>query len=341
MSEYLFIDVLETPVDEMIAAYLDERGDVAYPVVLPDKGARRVVRDNGELAAMIEPSVSMRAMDESEQEEGAPVDLARIIADAVDTRLEEAFVIEDADIPGELWEEEATAAYVDNFNGKFPQALIDEFGCLWQISSSMSLLDMFACYASDTWGRKKNLDECWEVFAESCELSDAAVLVGKHLESDILPNLDNAGRLHNPSGVYLDYDAGMLVRSGGADTMISDLDDLTEHIVASASASSDLVPIFDYCLTWEVFMRPGASDLARALDACPAYVEGGWADYPYTCEKKDDASVQMRVGNAWDLLYLTCDCDVEDWIFDEFADHPLVDDLAGEYVRGLELYRNY
>lgn len=341
MSAFLYSDAEKTLVDDLLSDYLDDRDDIAYPVVLPVDGVKRVINSNDDLCCLLAPSLSDYAEEECGQTDDGVLDMERIFGEVVEKRLSEAYVLPDSGVDEKLWDDEAIDAYVRNFSGNFPQACFDEFGCLWQISSSMAMLDMFIGYVLEMWGRKKDLDACWEVFASSCDLTDAATLIGKHLEGDIIAIIEERGGLHNPCETGRDWEAGFIEQHDGAGTILHDLDDLNEHIVSCARAASDFVPIFDFCAGWELFLRPGPSDLVRALDDLPAYIEGGWADYPYTCEKVDDEGVQMRICSGWDLLYFTCDCDINEWIIDEFPAHPLVSDLASEYLKGLDIYRRY
>lgn len=338
MSEYIFVDPLATPTDELFARYLDDVSLFDYPLTLKMNYRAFVVRSDGELVDMLLPRLSARIEETMRENDEDTIDLLPIFASLV-SFVDESVVAFDAfNYPDDIWEDECVLSFIRAFDDTLPVALFDENGVLWQANTQQAVLGLFTSYVENTWGRDKNLDECWDVFSEVSELNSARVLVRAYL-NNIYSTLSRAHHLHNPSDVYFNSNDGFIVNDGLSATHIEDDDDFADHIVYSASAASDLVSLFDMVSSWSVYLRPTMRDLGRAIDDSEAYKAGGWNDYPYEAVWIEDEQVRGLVASAIDFLQLSCDCSLDEWIDDAFDECPDVSDMAERYLDILPQWR--
>lgn len=349
MSNYMFIDPMKTPEDELFAAYLDDTGLIAYPCVNKVDGELVVCRNSQDIADAYSAALAGAVFDAAEDagidasgsveaEEG--IDLIPVFGQMAVRIAQDEVELIPAAVPEKCWEDECAAVYVEKFDMNYPVACFDEFGALWQVNNSLSMLDMFAGYVDGTFGREVDLRQCWDIFASECELTDAASLYRASMEGAIFQVIERNNGFVNTEA-YMNADEGFIVRDESGDARMSDKDDFADHIVMCAQAAADLVPVLDLVARWTVFFRPSPRNLERAIEQTQVYIAGGWRNYPYTAEKVDDPSVQMRVGNAYDFLYLTSDVNIDEWIDQVFGDYPDIYDMAAHYLAILPEWRRY
>lgn len=343
MSRYNFLTYTKTPPDMLLMDYLDGDAPFSVPVALESSDGVRVYRSTQELMPIASPLFFAQLIDysrENRDEEGN-CDLLPLLT-VVGAAIEEKIVdIPDSSLPDELWEETAQQAMMESLTGSLPYCLFDEEGRAWQANTYDALYDLFSCYTVRTFGDDKDPETCWRVFAEDSGLDEAAKFIDANMMNLVWATLDKDKALHNPSDVYIADDEQFIVRYQGSDTLMSDAADFAAHISFDAESEDDAVDIVSFLVRYKVFLRPIYADLGRALESCPAFVDGGWGDFPYIAEKIDDPAVQSRIASMNNFLDFICDMSIQEWIEECFPEFPDVADLAAAFMEGTKIYRRY
>lgn len=343
MSRYNYRDIEETPIDELFEEYLDADSPFVFPLVYTTSDGLKVMRDCHQLASAVSSQLFAFLPDfcaENADEEGN-CDVLPYLARISDDIQEKVLDVPSSTIAPEIWDEAAQEIMMENLTGSLPYALFDEDGTAWQVNTHEALFDLFSCYTAKTFGEGMNPHTCWIVFAEDSGLDEASSFIEKNMMALVWGTLEKGEALHNPSDVYIADDEPFIVRCQGSDTMIDGADDFAAYISFAAESDDDAVELASFIARHEVFLRPIYADLARALESCPAFVEGGWGDFPYIAEKIDDPAVQSRIRSMNDFLDFMSDMPIQDWIDECFREFPDVADLAAHFMEGTGIYHRY